>query len=396
MLRFVPDNWLDGLLRPLVMADSAAGVYIEIHAPDWRFLIFAVALPVIAWVSRGTALIVRYQWQSIIGLVICFYVWTFVSGNGRYFFWGLVAIGPLLVLVLRHLPVSTSLRNTAIAMAVVLQVLAVKMTHETNVWALRPWVGQGEADVPDTAFRHKPAVLMTLGSISHSILVPQFHPDSRWTNIGGQLDLTPEMLEYQRLRELLADPLPKFVVVRANHLVMREDSQPIEPAWRLIRRALSRYALAPTGAPCTFLPTSLGGMPFRMTEGREVRSGFWVCEITSIGPLPTTRETQAFAPELDVVFERIEARCPRQFPSGNAVSKPSDAGVTRQYSRSDAAIVVTEDGAVYLKHMRALNPTVLGTVDQIRSNQFQLLCDRLPGRYVPPWARGSENDDTKH
>jgi hypothetical protein len=93
------------------------------------------------------------------------------------------------------------------------------------------------------------------------------------------------------------------------------------------------------------------------------------------------------APELNDVFARIEEHCPRYFPAGNALTRASDDGVARQYSHSDTTLSINHAGAVYFKNMRALNPTQLGTTSDIRAGRFRLDCDRLPGRYVPPWAR---------
>ena len=37
MIRFEPDTWFDGALRPLLLGDPSAGLYYEEGAPDWRF-----------------------------------------------------------------------------------------------------------------------------------------------------------------------------------------------------------------------------------------------------------------------------------------------------------------------------------------------------------------------
>ena len=42
-MRFQPDTWLEALLRPVAMAAADANVYVEIMAPDFRF-VFVLAL----------------------------------------------------------------------------------------------------------------------------------------------------------------------------------------------------------------------------------------------------------------------------------------------------------------------------------------------------------------
>jgi hypothetical protein len=389
MLRFVPDSWLDGLLRPLLLADPVAGLYAEIHAPDWRFAILVLLLLIAGFAHRRRTLLNGPQWRALIGLTGCFYLWTLVSGNGRYFFWGLLLVGPLVIVAARRLPVSQPLRNLVILGTLALQGWVVTMTYELNVWALRPWAQGPGLALSRHPLADQPAVFITVGAISHSILVPQMHQQSRWSNIGGQQELVPGMREYDRFQAMLASPLPKYGVIRAAKLVMTLDRQPTEEAWAVIRRAFVRYGLVPTSRPCIFLRTGLGGLPFELRSLNEQERGFWFCEIErTSSPIPRISIDEAQAPELDDVFVRIEQRCPHYFPAGNAVTRASDEGFARLYSRSDTAVAINHAGTVYFKNMRALNPTTLGTADEVRAGRFKLDCDRLPGRYVPPWSRG--------
>ena len=209
MLRFVPDNWLDGLARPLLLADSAAGLYAEIQAPDWRFAALVLLLAIAALMHRSRSMLTGPQWRMLLGVAACMYVWTFVSGNGRYFFWGLVIVGPLVVAVATRLRSTLAMRNTVILGVLALQCWVVWATFQSNIWALRPWSHGPGLALEDTPLKRQPAVFITLGTISYSILVPQMHPQSRWTNLAGQLDLVPGMREFDRYQELIASPLPK-------------------------------------------------------------------------------------------------------------------------------------------------------------------------------------------
>jgi hypothetical protein len=229
MLRFVPDSWQEALLRPLLLADPVASLYVEIHAPDWRFLLLFLFLFIAKAADRKRALLNAVQWRALIGLMLAFYVWTLVSGNGRYFHWGLLMIGPLVVVAARSVPATLSMRNTLIVCTIALQGWAVWMIYEPNVWSMRPWAkGPGLALSPNK-LRDQPAVFVTIGTLTYSILVTQMHPQSRWTNVAGQQDLLPNMMEWPKLRALLASPLPKYGVVRASKLVMKTTSQTKSP-----------------------------------------------------------------------------------------------------------------------------------------------------------------------
>lgn len=138
-MRFVPDGWLDAVLRPLLMADPVNGLYIEIQAPDVRFAALAVMTGV-AWVAhRRKGLFQAHQAMTLLALTVCFYVWTLVSGNGRYFIWGLLLAGPLVVMSAQKLPVTPSMRNTLVVLVLVLQGVSIWLCFVPNMWGLRPW-----------------------------------------------------------------------------------------------------------------------------------------------------------------------------------------------------------------------------------------------------------------
>lgn len=387
MLRFVPDHWLDALARPLLMADPVAGLYAEIQAPDWRFAALVLLLALAALMHRSRSMLTGPQWRTLLGLTASFYVWTFAAGNGRYFFWGLLLVGPLAVVVVTRLRSTLAMRNTVILGVLALQCWVVWTTFESNTWALRPWSRGPGLALEDTPLKRQPAVFITMGAISYSIMVPQMHPLSRWTNVAGQQDLLPGMREFDRYQELMDSPLPKYAVIRATKLVMTDERQPIDHAWVVIRRALGDYGLEPAAGACTFVRADIAGLPINVIAEIAPDSGFWFCPVQRTPTMASVEQKHAHAPEFDDVFGQIESRCPRLFPTGNASSRPADDGTARVYSQSDTNVVVNHAGWVYLKHIRALNPTVLGTVEDVRTGRFTLDCERLPGRYVPPWDR---------
>ena len=176
-------------------------------------------------------------------------------------------------------------------------------------------------------------------------------------------------------------------MLRANKLAMTDDRQPVEHAWAAIGRALSGYGLEPAAGACTFVRSDIAGLPYEVVTESTFDSGFWFCPVRHATTIAAVDDKSAYALEFDDVFAQIEQRCPRMFPAGNGISRPAEDGKLRLYSQSDTKVVVNHAGWVYLKHMRALNPTVLGKVEDIRAGRFALDCERLPGRYVPPWDR---------
>lgn len=401
MLRFIPDTWSDGLLRPLLLGDPVVGLYLEAHAPDWRFtllLTFLATAAVAAGLraSRRAAptsppsrsLLTAAQWRLLLGLAASFYLWTFVSGNGRYFMWALLIVGPLVIVAARRTPGTRAMRNAAIVGALAVQGMAVSMTYEPNLWGLRPWREGSGLTLSKNSLQDKPAVFLTIGFISYSILVPQMHPQSRWANITGQRDLVPGMREYDKLQALLTSALPKYVLFNAARIARAKDDQPLAEAGEAMQRILRQQNLRPLAQHCEFVGATVGGSPYNTKSPHPVEDGFWFCAVEPIKAGGTPEPRRPVAPELDDVFEKVEERCPRFFPKGSAHSRlSSDGVVVRHYTHSDTTVYINEAGDVYFKYFRALNPSVIGEVHTVRRGELTLDCARLPGRYMPPWAR---------
>jgi hypothetical protein len=389
-MRFVPDTWYDAALRPLLMADPVNGMYVEIAAPDVRFIALAAVIAVLVLRRRSLALQPRHQAVTLLALVVCFYVWAVVSGNGRYFIWGLLLVGPALVMTVRQMPGTLALRNTIILGVLGLQGVGIWLNFVPNVWSLRPWrEGPGFA-LQASPLRETPATFLTVGSISYSALVPQMHPQSRWSNITGQVEIRPGLREYPALRELLLNPGPKYMVARANGLVMGTDGQPLPKVWQSIEGVLSRQQLALIERHCQYLRSGDAEQAFRRDPSQAVEEGFWFCPVRLTGTPPqpnAPQSTAPVAPQFDDVFAQVERRCPRIFPPGRARSRQIDGAVQRAYGYSDTNVYVDNSGEVYFKNTRALNPTTIGTIEQVRSGLFKFDCERIPGRYMPPWAR---------
>jgi hypothetical protein len=387
MLRFLPDGWLEFLLRPFILMDPSAGIYFEEAAPDLRFAAF-VAFLVIALLSRrGRHRLGVEQGRLVLAMTMMFYVWTFVIGNGRYFAGGLLLIGPLLVMAWRQLPGTLAFRGLILASVAGLQVFAIQQNYIPNHWGLVRWKNGPGLPIEASPLRTQPAVFLTITGISYSILVPKFHPASRWANIAGQHDITPGTPEYPRLKAMLASDLPVYLVAPLNPLYMSPEMKPIDKAQDLFSRSLAVYGLALTSGPCSVLRSKLTyGIPEK-SEDAPPSQGFWFCPVKRATEALELQDAVARASnELVDVFERIEQRCPRFFPPGNGLEKHFDGIAMRHYPASDVRLYVDASGKVGYRYFRAINATLIGTVEQVRRGEFEINCDKLPGRYRLPWA----------
>lgn len=385
MLRFQPDGWLEGLLRPLILGDPSAGIYFEQAAPDWRFLVLALFVFAAWWARRGRPSFGPEQTRALLLLLVAFYIWTFVSGNARYFAFGLLLVGPLLVMAWRWLPGTRSFRMVLMALVLGMQGHALLEHYRPNGWGLARWSeGPGMA-IEESPLRHRPAVFLTATGISYSILVPAFHPDSRWANVAGQRDITPELPEYARLQALLSSGLPRYLVAPIASQFMDADGQPARDARELYEGSLAVFGLALGPERCTALRSTLAAGPDEPQLAGPPRRGFWICPLVDVPP------SLAAAPRIGErarrVFEAIEARCPRFFQPGDGRDREFDGIASRHYVSSDMRLYLTDSDRVLFRYFRALNPTQVGNADDVLAGRFDLPCDKVPGRYQAPWAR---------
>jgi hypothetical protein len=286
------------------------------------------------------------------------------------------------------LPGTLALRSSLLLGALALQAYTVQLNYNANTWGMLPWRVPAPAALQASPLRLEPAVFLTVTGISYSLLVPRFHPQSRWANMAGQRDITPALPEYPRLLALLQSPLPKYVVVPLNPQYLSAALQPEGAMQEFLVRTLSVQGLALTGQACTLLRSGLAmGVRGEMSDAVP-RQGFWFCPVR-IEPSAAAGRAEAVeqVQRLRDVFERVERRCPRFFPPGGGIENDADGIVMRHYPASDTRLYIDGDGQVRYKYFRSMNPTRVGAVDDVRQDRFTIACDKLPGRYQPPWQR---------
>jgi hypothetical protein len=237
----------------------------------------------------------------------------------------------------------------------------------------------------------RPATYVGLANISYSIIAPRFHPDSRWINISAAPGLghpTPDQL---RVEAFLRTGNPLRVIFPSPPGATKGEAVDAELE-TAIDGLLERQGLSIRDAgKCRFLRSR--GLAQAAQEGREAKGkpqstfGFWVCPLQrhararpqSEPPLP---------PYVDAVFDRMERTCPGLFHHGEATTLRIPAGAVRGYPGSDFKLyVLTTHKKVMYKYFRALNPVVVGTVDQVLASGFRMDCSNVRGRMGMPWER---------
>lgn len=390
-IRFMPDTWQEAVLRPVTMASPDAGVYVEFIAPDFRFVFALVLAIALVLVSRST----HRRWSVPVVLFVfvflSFVPWLGSSGNGRYFIAVLLIIGPVCIGLLHRLP-ATKVFRLGIAIGMVLwQGFLLYEVDPWGSWGLVSWKkGPGfDVRVPP-AESAQPASYVTLSGISYSLIAPRFHPESRWLNISALNN--PKSRASLRAREFLDKPGP-LKVIFPSLPGQREATTGIDPALSAaVNLMLSRQGLAIDGvAHCRLLPsTGLAGLAadkkISTQGGLATADGFWLCPLLRRSR-SEAREAPNAPPHVSEVFAKIERTCPRLFPPGQTGSLSIPTGAVRGYPSSDFKLYVLDDGRVLYKYFRALNPVLVGSVDEVLRDGFVMDCERIRGRGGLPWDR---------
>ena len=398
MNRFEPDTWQAALLRPIAMAAPDSHVYVEFMAPDfrWVFALPLLALLVIrrrrarvgaaAGVGRGRATVS----VLLAALAVAFVTWLMTSGNGRYFLPGLLMVGPVCVGLAWRLPVTRSLRLTLAAGMVALQAFAMQQSAPWQAWTLASWQPPPyfQVDLPPEA-RAEPATYVTMSVISYSLLAPQFHPDSRWINLANAPAPGTNAFNSERTAAFLAQAQGKVrLLVPAIHGLMTDALLPNAQVSKVIDSQLEPYGLGfAQPQACRFLHSrSLASMGLEeKTDEERAQSGFWLCDLRRVVP---SAHPAAYGRRYDAVFAALEKQCPRFLPAnGDGPSLAIPNGEVRSYLQAEMKVYVYDNGEVYYKYYRALNPVLIGKVGDLLANKSRLDCGNIRGRSGMPWER---------
>ncbi|NML85804.1 hypothetical protein [Polaromonas sp.] len=397
MIRFTPDTLSDALLRPVAMAAPNGWVYIEIMAPDFRFM-FILAL-LLVWLYLG----MRKKWQfSPVWVLLAFasvsfVPWMYTTGNGRYFIPVLLAAGPLCVALIHDLPFTKNFRVLMVLCVVAVQGFAV---FQNSPW--KPWNSWGFASWTEAPFfqvdldaeaSSRASSYVTISVISYSLIAPQFPASSRWINLssqtGSDTQTSPDAL---RIQAFLKSSTSLKLMVPSLPDQMTAQGQPNEIAIRAMNVILSPHRISLREPTDCRLQRSQGlakvvlGALENVEPERKNKIGFWLCSLsypTRVSGMPTETLESRF----ESVFKKLEATCPRFFNPGQHGALPVPHGQMRHYQGADMKAYVFEDGTVYYKYHRALNPVLIGGIDDVLSGRIKVDCTSIRGRSGLPWER---------
>lgn len=394
MIRFVPDTLRDWVMRPLAMAAPDAFVYVELHAPDFRFvlvLILMLALTACAFRLKSTVPLALKVLTATIW--VAFIPWLASSGNGRYFVPMLLAIGVVLVALVYHLPLSRSMRGALVGMVLAVQGFAVFDVRQMDRWSYIPWKEAPYFAVePTPGVTDTPHSFVTMTQISYSLVTPQFHSKSRWLSVAYLPAQDSGRFEAARVKAFVTSARSLKLLIHTVPSATLPSGQPSGGLTNNLNGELALHGLKLSpGEACALVRSkSIAYLSYpepEITAERLARSGFWACPLIRLpehAQVPTTRIVDT---RLNQVVGKLEAACPRLFPPGQSAVYRIAGGVRRSYSDSDMTIMVVDGIGVMYKYWHALNPAFVGTEEQVLSDTFKLNCTNIRGRSGLPWER---------
>jgi hypothetical protein len=407
MIRFLADTWRDALLRPVAMAAPNSSVYIEIAAPDFRFIL-ALGLAVLALISVRKANRRPPDWLPTLALFalifLSFIPWMHTTGNGRYFMPYLLLIGPLCIALINLLQ-STANMKVFLTIAVLgLQGFAL---YQNTPW--RPvdswtWIEWKDAPYLPLEFAKEAidpeAIYVTIAVPTYSLAAPLLPASSRWINIStfGSSDKDKQSALYAPVKKALLSGKPLNLFMVSAPRSMKDGSiQPDQNAINQITPYLEAHDLrlkSPTNcqliksksmAPTGFIVTEES--PAERTRVIE-QSGFWICPIEyAVAPKQSKSH--------DCLSNSMPRHCLRRWRRSVRASLNSGqqgvsyhrSGFQRRYGVSDSFLIATGDGHLYFKYDRTLNPQLIGKAEDVLAPGFAFDCTKFKGRAGLPWER---------
>lgn len=400
MIRFLPDTWREIFLRPIAMAAPDAGVYIEIMAPDLRFvfmLLLVIALVLFRYFRPSNDRDSLRPTLLLFGTILLSFIpWLATTANGRYFIPLLLAIGPLCIAFLWHLPMTQEFRLTAALIIVLLQTFAVQQSNPFNSWGLLQWKEPPFLDIalPQDLLNH-PATYVTISNLSYSSIAPLFPEKSRWINLSYAPSITLDEPGSDKTKKFLENSKSGQLMLLVPTISEYSTPQGLPNKLMLttVTTRIQKHHLELLDSnACRLLPMRNRAPQILNKEAPQeyqkkgAETGFWICPLKYNSSLPIQTLEQRIG-RFDSVFRKIEDQCPRFFPPGQEGSTSIPDGEMRIYDSSERKIYVLNNGEVFYKYYRALNPVRIGKIDEILNGKATVDCTNIHGRSGLPWER---------
>lgn len=390
MIRFEPDTLGQALMRFFDMAAPDSNVYIEIPAPDIRFaaiLLLAVAAALL-WRRLGPGRGPTFAFLAV--LFASTAVWLKTSGNGRYFMAMLVCAGPVAIALVCMLPITRAFKSALALLLVGGQAFVLFQQPPWNTWTMAHWKDGPyfEVSLGPEEKQARPATYVSLSVLSYSLVAPQFPATARWTNLHASpfTQRDADRAEAFMRRALAEGPVRLFVPGMPEASL--PDGTPNPEMVKALDKMVAPHQLRIEGR-CRFLGSP--GLVQMATRGQVDHAaapglGFWSCPLAHDAGAATAVAREKPPEQVLQVLARLSELCPRFFPSAQARTLRAADGWSRHFL-SDTRVYVLDNGEVWYKFWRSLNPVRVGTVPALLAGEATVECPQIRGS-DRPWQTG--------
>lgn len=389
MIRFQPDTLTQALTRFFDMVAPDANVYVEIAAPDIRLaaVVLLALAALVMWrrlgLGRGPTM------AMLLVLLASAVVWLGTTGNGRYFIPLLLVVGPIAIGLLCLLPLSRGLKAAIAAGLVAGQLFVLSQQSPWHAWSWMDWTDAPYFSI-ELGPEEKSAVPTTYASVStitYSLIAPQFPANARWINLAS-MGGTPA--DEARVGEFLRNAAaqgPIRLIAPSLSSAMLADGRPSAAVVKAFDQLIARRHLKISGDCRLLASKDLAKLEGRDEAGQPRKAGFWICPLAYEAQEPKALERLVPPPSVEEAYERLGALCPRFFPAGEKVTLRLADGWSRHYS-SETRVYVLDNGQVWYKFWRSLNPVQVGTITSLKNGEATIDCAQV--RSGGAWRSGAQ------
>lgn len=404
--RFVPDEWVVWLIKPLLMLDLYSYVHTETRAPDARpFLLCALLILLAAkWLRAPKTQVVtsiasvhtpRYAW-TLVFVAIAWCLWLTWSGNGRYAIAVFAVMGLTLVAVMARLQTFMTPKSFQVLALIVVCLQTVIMASSAYRWTyVKSWemsdrFVRGELPLE---LQKEPATFVTVDSLTHSHLASTGHPASRWIGILGSASINPQGPGYERAQNILSKSGSIYLLLRGD---ISADGGGAFATFTTVNKAVPiAETIKPYGLEVDVSQGCVFGDTHQIIDNirnGSVKRGFWYCPLRYSSKLveQSVVERQDLQDrKIEQAMDVAEALCPRLLrPAKVLVSIRSHSLRFRTYPPTDAKLIY-QAGRLRIQAYADIRDHELGSIDDVLDAKVGVpdICRRSinPGR--PPWDR---------
>jgi hypothetical protein len=375
------------------MGAPDAGVYVEVIAPDLRFvfLLSLLLVGIIFYRRRWKAM--PSTWHILALLSAQFALWLYTSGNGRYFIPGLLLVGVASMSLLHRWPATRSLKLTLAIGMCALQGYAVYLAEPFVGSSYAPWREAPAFPLEiSEALKAEPATYVTLSTNTYSILAPRLHSESRWVNLANLQNGLEQDFEGREIKKILSSSKKIIVVMVGVREMLTNYNRLSEEFTMTMNERLRPLHLKFDDQACDYLRFNNSSRMNVLNDQSDraegvIVPGFWFCRITYIEKLPDESAISVFPAEIDRVMKVMDRECHRFFDKNLGLKYRIPEAIMVFYADADMRLFVEKSGRVSYKYFRSISPIYLGQIDEILASQFKFDCQNIRGRSGLPWER---------